>query len=61
MGTSVIGNLDSQVWKMLGIDTEEIDDKNKDENNRTLNKDEDKNKKQKENKRHMEEERLRRD
>jgi hypothetical protein len=31
MGTNVIGNPDSQVWKILGIDVEEDDDKNTDD------------------------------
>lgn len=55
MGTSVLGNLDSQVWKMLGLDVEDTKDKNKNENSETENKD------VKENKGNIEEERLRRD
>lgn len=55
MGTSVLGNLDSQVWKMLGLDAEDIKDKNKIENNETDKKG------IKNNERNTEEERLRRD
>lgn len=69
MGTNVIGNLDDQVWKLLGIDVENTIDKNidkniKNENNENGNKDEDdKSRKNKEqaNKRITDEERLRRD
>ena len=31
MGTNVIGNPDSQVWKILGIEIEEDDDNTDDE------------------------------
>nr|WP_315023627.1 hypothetical protein [uncultured Aminipila sp.] len=47
MGAGVIGNLDSQVWKMLGIDVEGLNDKNKNENNETENKDVKENKSEK--------------
>ncbi len=55
MGAGVIGNLDSQVWKMLGLDVEDINDKNNNKNN------EEEDCAVKENKRETEEERLRRD
>lgn len=71
MGTNVIGNLDDQVWKLLGIDVENTKDKNIDKNNENKNKniengnkeEKDKSRKTKEgaNKRNFEEERLRRD
>ncbi|MHC1724274.1 MAG: hypothetical protein AB9836_13830 [Aminipila sp.] len=54
MGTSVIGNLDSQVWKMLGIDTEDTNDKNNKNN-------EEENSVVKENKSGTKEEQLRKD
>ncbi|QHI72066.1 hypothetical protein [Aminipila terrae] len=35
MGTSVLGNPDSQVWKMLGLDEEDTTDKIKNTNGKT--------------------------
>lgn len=55
MGAGVIGNLDSQVWKMLGIDEKDTKGKNKNKNKETENKN------VKEDKRECVEERLRRD
>lgn len=59
MGTSVIGNLDSQVWKILGADTEDIKHKNRSKN-KNKNSETESNS-VKENERTSDEERLRRD
>lgn len=55
MGTSVIGKLDSQVWKLLGIDIKDKNDANNNMDSQNEEKEEDRNKIS------TEEERLKRD